>query len=698
MGVIRSVGLPSPMHEAVNLKSAGNFYGWNIPKKILQKFEIDSAKSCRIDGAWTLPDSCTQIFPLIDKNDRANSILIVQAVPHRIGMGVLGSDTVRMISSENMRLDDVVVEAVDINGDGRTDALVAGKKSQGLLPFIQTSNGKLREGKLIEATLSVGAFTPVYLNDDQLVDIVAYDWVKSELHILYGVGGGRFLEQSIFPIQATVNRIWPGPRRRDGGRDFVLMDSEKLQLQVWRVNRLGEFREIKTLTTASRCRDIVFQDVNNDGLPEIVALTESGLIEVWYNEAIDPFVEHTRYSMGGTAARLLSGKFSQDKYASLLVFDSQRPMLNVLGNASERSLLGDSTDYAVGANPAELVFCKFRGSETPLLVSALPKDNVLGVFRCRPGEGPFGMSAVSVSANPQSLSYIGSSDSTILMIIGSKQQQTLTVASISHDVDFVQTAVIPTEGSSIPIGGRTHVAGGLTFCTLNADSLGIFQSVSNFSQIAASQFIEESFRLPSGFRLLGSTSVFANQRTPSGVVFLFRAGDSSTVEIGASSIDSSGWLPARTVAEIFLPRSSDPSWLYSVDIDGDDTLDLIIAANGGRGDLFVARGMSGGTYATPVLIESNVAITSRARCQVVDLDGDGFLDIVLASQQRGGVGVCRGKRGMKFDPWVVLSNSAPEPNFIIADVNGDNVQDLCISLTKEARIRIYNGLAIHKKK
>ena len=89
----------------------------------------------------------------------------------------------------------------DINNDGKSDLLVFDSKTPGIRPYIGDGRGNFRQGKTIAPENSVEALACAFFNNDDILDLIFYDWVKGDLHVLYGVGRGRFIDQSTFPVR-----------------------------------------------------------------------------------------------------------------------------------------------------------------------------------------------------------------------------------------------------------------------------------------------------------------------------------------------------------------------------------------------------------------------------------------------------------------------------------------------------------------
>jgi hypothetical protein len=77
--------------------------------------------------------------------------------------------------------------------------------------------------------------------------------------------------------------------------------------------------------------------------------------------------------------------------------------------------------------------------------------------------------------------------------------------------------------------------------------------------------------------------------------------------------------------------------------------------------------------------------------QIVDVDGDGYSDIVVGSQHLGYVLWFRNEGDCSFDRKKILSIEKGLSHFVITDVDADGVNDLAMTLSKKGILKIING-------
>jgi hypothetical protein len=153
------------------------------------------------------------------------------------------------------------------------------------------------------------------------------------------------------------------------------------------------------------------------------------------------------------------------------------------------------------------------------------------------------------------------------------------------------------------------------------------------------------------------------------------------VQVFMNTADGTGGL---SVGTIFLVGNN-PYQVAVGDLDGDGIPDLAITIDDyaiGHG-IAVALGLGGGTFqpantpAYPSTLQGNFWQSPfPAYVKMVDLDGDGHLDLVYTNETYGSVGVMYGLgNGQFFDP-VEYPTARESYGLALADVNGDGAVDV----------------------
>jgi VCBS repeat protein len=150
--------------------------------------------------------------------------------------------------------------------------------------------------------------------------------------------------------------------------------------------------------------------------------------------------------------------------------------------------------------------------------------------------------------------------------------------------------------------------------------------------------------------------------------------------------------PFRPPSILSMGGEHQPNALAAADVDGDGKLDLLVASDGAE-DVTVLRGDGRGGFTRG---RSFPAGPSPTQIAVADLDGDGKLDLAIANHGTPRVTILLGdgRGGFRPAPGSPLAvHSNPHPHTIgVCDVDGDQIPDLVIDSWAENRFTFLRGI------
>jgi hypothetical protein len=578
----------------------------------------------------------------------------------------------------------------DYNNDTHLDVLVYAQNSTGILPLKGNGKGKLLLGKVIAPDNAIGACEYAFVNNDNLIDLVLWDWVKSELHILCGVGKGRFIDQSIFPVRGEVDKIVAVSMARGHSLDLILKMMNPSEFQLWEGNDFGDFQLKNHIPIHGNIKDFSIADVNDDGLNDIIATVYPASLQVIFNNDGDAFSERIEYASGSDPQNIVVLQTSVEGLKDCIVFDSGDSQFFVFKNAMRRSEFADSVQIATGIIPTEMITNDFNRDGISDIALINTKNPSLSMYIGRKNSIPSGPFTFTLTDKPAHIAFYSATDTTLQFILSYPQSNQISFLTIDTAGNSITNAFIGSEGDARVVETNSHNNDQAEFATFNSTTLEGC-SLSFYEQLGQTTFIERTFRLSPPDELLGASIGDVNNDSLLDVIYAYRVGDTSTVELSVSFGDSSYSMKKRIVSrELELPGVKQLSFWIS-DFDKDGILDLLIQAGPPYGYLIVARGKGEGYFEDPKIIASGMPVIEQSDIQLIDVDSDGLTDIVTGSQHNSRISWFRNEGECVFGLEKTLYIEDGMSYYAIADMDADGIKDLAITFSKKGILKIIHG-------
>ena len=630
--------------------------------------EFDNLYAADFNGDG-LPD-----LMLVNKHDKLISFVLD-----------LKPDSLQISSTIKIPFEPEQILIGDYNNDKKLDVLMYARKTPGILPLIGNGKGGFKLGKVIALDNAVGAADIAQVNNDNLTDIILWDWVKSEIHVLYGAGKGRFIDQSTFSVQGEVESLTAIPMIRSHALDLMLKMTNPCEFQVWEGNDFGDFQLKNHLPYEGRVTDFCYADVNNDGLSDIVMLTDSASLKVIFNNDLDAFTEHIEYASGDDPQKVVV-----TSQGNCIVFDRSDSQFLMYQNALKPSSMADSIQLATGISPTEIIVNDFNGDSVADIALLNTKSQSVSLYWGQKGAAPIGPFSYSLTGEPNHLAFHSSTDSTLQLVLTFPQTHQISYFTLNTVNNSVSDAFIGCDGDAQLISASINQNHKSEFVTLNTASPE-GNSLSFYEQLGPTTFIERTFRLPPPDNLLGASVADLNHDGFLGIVYAYRTGDTSIVELGVAFGDSAYTMKHRIVSREFALPDVKQVYIWLVDFDNNGVLDLLMYAGYPVDYLMLAKGKGNGLFYDPKIITSGLSVEERSNLQIVDVDGDGFPDIVIGTKKLGRVSWFRNRGDCNFDSIQTLAIQKDLSHYAIADIDNDGIKDLLMTIGKEGILKIING-------
>ncbi|MGD0037687.1 MAG: VCBS repeat-containing protein [Bacteroidota bacterium] len=613
-------------------------------------------------------------FMLVNKHEKLISFVLN-----------LRPDSLQVTSTIKIPFEPEQILIGDYNNDKHIDILVYSRKTPGILPLIGNGKGNFTIGKVIAQDNAIGAADFAQVNNDNLTDIILWDWVKNELHVLYGAGNGRFIDQSIFPVQGEVESLTAISMVRGHALDLMLKMTKPSEFQVWEGNDFGDFQLKYHIPFEEHVTDFCFVDVNNDGLNDIVMSMSPASLQVVFNNDADAFTDRIEYAAGDAPQDIIV-----TSQGNCLVFDRGNNQFLVFRSTAKPRSMADSIQFATGVSPTEIIMNDFNRDSVVDIALLNTKSQSISLYWGQKGNAPFGPFSYSLTGEPGHLAFHSSTDTTLQLVLTFPQTHQISYFTLDAANHSVSNAFIGCEGDAQLISASVNQSHQSEFVTLNTTSPE-GNSLSFYEQLGSTTFIERTFRLPPPDYLLGASIADLNHDGFPGIVYVYRTGDTSMVELGVAYGDSAYSMKHRIVSREFALPDVKQVFIWLVDFDNNGVLDFLMQAGDPVDYLMVAQGRGNGLFYDPKIITSGLPIEERSNIQIVDVDGDGFPDIVIGSQKLGRVAWFRNRGDCNFDADQTLVVQHDLSHYAVGDIDADGIKDLVMTLGNMGVLKIING-------
>lgn len=549
-------------------------------------------------------------------------------------------------------------------------------------------------GVVKNTTLSVSTITssvsPRYalgdMTGDGKVDL-AYI-MDTSLYVVSGDGTGGFGTASSFPLGLTPGALTLSDMDGDGRPDAVITLSSGSDVYVFRNQGMAGLLRQGPFPAGASALVVRIADVNGDQRPDILAqtATPTRTFNILLANGTGGYSLADPIPYGTTAPKLLTADFNQDgKTDLILVGGSQLQIEILLGDGSGKFSREGNITYAGATAPAWAEVADLNADGTPDVIAATSSLRILlGDGAGRFLTAPF----VEVSGNPKKL------------IVQDQDGDGRSDAVIFSQYDPAVT-ILSGDGKGLALKspplrvGDGAVTGALA--DLNRDNKLDLVYVSTNDNIYLSLGIGPGqYDSP---RSLGvgndPTDILVEDVNKDAIPDLVIA-NSRSKSLGTLLNDGQGnfGLIKGTSISLF-----EPGMLASGDFDRDGRTDFVVAytaLSGSSSGLVLVRNAGGYLDGANASSISGTEIGARAIVSS-DLNGDGWLDVVAAGNDRQAIAINDRRGG--FLTFRTPPPAMPGPLSVLAlmaaDLNGDGWPDLILAdsgIAASIQVQLNDGL------
>jgi hypothetical protein len=586
----------------------------------------------------------------------------------------------------------------DLNGDGRIDLVASQALLNNVAVLLGRGDGTFQASLQTPVGLGPAAFTTGDFNNDGRDDVASVNPNTNEVSVSLGVGDATLEKPVHFAVGAAPAAIVKGDFNRDGRLDLASANYGSGDVSVLLGLGDGTFRQEQRFSVGRNPVAIVAADFTGDGLTDLVtANAGSNDVSVLLGRGDGTFQSQIRLPAGDLPDAVVTGDFNGDGHLDLAVANYRSQDVWVYlgrGDGTFRAPLR----FQLGESPVALVAGDFNGDGQLDLATAGYLSNDVSVLLGL-GDGTFQRPVrYNVGMTPVSLVTSDFNNDGALDLA--------TANSISRDVSILLGRGDGTFADQIrqPVGdyptalvGDDFTANGITdlaIATQLSPTVSTLQGLGDMRFIPGGAISNPIHATPLVVDLNGDAPGANATRLAVAVVGrqgkillrLARPGAPGVFE-SPVTVNPSPDPAARALAVISTPQGQElaaldagrpslsfyerrpdgtfirragptipgtlPVALAAGDLNGDGLTDLVVA-DAGSDEVLVYLQHPGepgvltpGVFGPTPDYDLHVGISPSA-LNLVDVDGDGRLDIVVANQFSGDVSVLHNEAGAGF--------------------------------------------------
>jgi len=622
--------------------------------------------------------------------------------------------------------DPVGIEAVDVNGDGKLDLVVAEQSANDIAVLLGNGDGTfqapIRTGGSYHAfSISVADF-----NGDGIPDVAASQYPDSRVTILLGQGNGQFVVSNTYYAGEYPASIVAGDFNNDGKIDLVAADQTPYRgsgLSLLLGNGDGTLQKALAVNAGHAEYYVVAADVNNDGNLDLIATNGGTSVsaQLVLGNGDGTFQPATNIFPGtSTVGPVMAVDLNGDGIIDVAAETANGRITIAFGNGNGTFNIGGTFDCGtfIGAiltadfnHDGHADLASLGG--TTAAVSILLGDGA-GNFTEPPayptGNGPDLVQLADVNGDGILDAVVGNSGKSISILLGNgtggfaaplpvpepAAPLAFVVADFNNDgkPDLIVVSAGPTYDTNnftIQLGNcdGTFRHGYTRVYTSRAATIFIYMAVGDFNgdgipdlALVSGHGLSQGYvniLINNGDGSFQPTKYFAVGASVGSLAVGDFNGDgkldvavTTLTGVGVMLGDGTGNLGAPIVTALSLA----PIGLATADFNQDGKLDLVASVGGLSSSVNgeqILLGNGDGTFSMDTFATTGDIVYSLL---VADLNGDGLPDIVCQNRYYGNIGVLIGSQGGRFQAAEYFGGGFGENAFAVGDVNGDGKPDI----------------------
>lgn len=325
-----------------------------------------------------------------------------------------------------------VARLADLNGDGRTDVVIASYDAGQVSVQLGDGASGFAAAKSFAVGKGPSALEIADVSDDGKVDLLVTNYDGASVSVLLGKGDGSFEAARNFGTGNGPSGVAAGDTNADGKLDLVVSNYDSDSVSVLLGSGGGGFAVAKSFSVQQNPSAVAVADLTGDGRADILAANaESSSVSVLL-ATVTGFAAAKNYPVGKSPLSLALGDFSGDGKLDLATANSDA------GTAS--LLLGSGTgSFAVATS---LAACAYPSQ---ILAADINRDGKLDL-------------AVSCDGTPTVALQLGFGDGAFFpsqAVIGKPGTGAIAVGDVNNDSKLDLLALSESRGVAVLLLNRT---------------------------------------------------------------------------------------------------------------------------------------------------------------------------------------------------------------------------------------------------